>query len=107
MSLAISTISGDWPTICSTPLSSTVPGAAAGIRFFGDPEQPANFTACSAIAGYCDFSEPIPEDGEKSGNACNKNRGLSGAPNINVSSTLEGNTGQWLKIGGAWIYVNY
>jgi len=87
------------------------------VRFFGDPEQPANFTSCGPQAGYCDPTEPIPEpigDGgtgsansAPSGNACNKNRGLSGAPNINISSTLQENAGQWLKIGGNWIYVQF
>lgn len=74
-----------------------VPGRA--IRVAGDPELPANETACRGIATYCDVTEPTPQNGF-SGNSCTKRPGFPSAfaPYFDIVNV--GNASRLVCIGG-------
>ena len=80
------------------------------VRIFGDfdDESPTNVTACGGtFAAYCDPKEPTPALGKKSGNACNRERGLTSVPNFNYTAGQESNTGVLTFTGGAYGYYPY
>ena len=62
---------------------------------YGDIDQPANYTACTGLAGYCDSTEPSPAagdfDADDETNFCNPAAGGGSPPNVSVLSVNEGN----------------
>lgn len=62
---------------------------------YGDLNQPANYTACTGLAGYCDSTETSPSAGDFTGddetNFCNPAAGGGSPPNVSVLNVNEGN----------------
>lgn len=114
LSPALSCVGADW-----TREERTDVALGKYQSFFGDTSKPINVTAFGGnFASYCDPTEPTPdplgtdpvtgsENAGPSGNACNRNRGLSGGPSVTITSTLEENAGLWMQTDEGWIYIQF
>jgi hypothetical protein len=62
---------------------------------YGDIDQPANYTACTGLAGYCDATEESPDSGvfasDDETNFCNPAAGGGSPPNVSVLTVNQGN----------------
>jgi hypothetical protein len=84
---------GETPLDASREAFTVGLGGDAALTY-GDVDQPANYTACTGLASYCDATEPSPEtplDSDADTNLCNPAAGGGSPPNVSVLTVNEGN----------------